>query len=99
MGAFAQLKADLIREISAPGIAGLYTEDLHLLNGFYVNLAYPLPSGSSAKFPKDSDTYLGNQIERKSSDCCYGVIANREFILVSGYGCGGTDPKLLYKRR
>ena len=74
--------------------------DLNLLTGSYVNLPYPLANGSTVQFLKDSDIYLGNQVEQADSDRCYGVVANEDFILICEYGCGGSDPEIvLYKRR
>lgn len=97
---FPQLKQQLMNEINALGIAGLSVNDLHLLNGMYVNLTYPLANGTTVKFLKDQDVYLGNQIEQKGSERCYGVVANECFILVCEYGCNGADPELLlYKNR
>ena len=60
------------------------------LNGFYVNLEYPLPNGQ----------YLGNQIEIQGSGRCYGIVADEKYLLVCEYGCGGADPQIVvYKRR
>lgn len=57
-----------------------------------------LQSSNRAWFLNDKDVYLGNQIEKKDSDRCYGVVANEDFILVSEYGCNGAEPKIvLYK--
>ena len=82
------------------GIAGLAVDDLNLLTGSYVNLPYPLANGSTVRFLKDDDIYLGNQVERADSDRCYGVVANEDFILVCEYGCNGSDPEIvLYTRR
>lgn len=98
--AFEQLKKELISEINASGLPGLFTEELTLLNGFYVNLPFPLPNGAEAKFLNDSNVYLGTQVEREGSDRCYGVIAGQAFLLVCEYGRGGSDPVLvLYKKR
>lgn len=97
---FPSLKRRLIDEINAFGIEGLAVEDLNLLTGSFVNLPYPLANGSTVQFLKDKDIYLGNQVERKDSDRCYGIVANEEFILICEYGCNGSDPKIvLYKRR
>ena len=97
---FPSLKRRLIDEINAFGIEGLAVEDLNLLTGSFVNLPYPLANGSTVQFLKDKDIYLGNQVERKDSDRCYGIVANEEFILICEYGCGGSDPEIvLYKRR
>ena len=97
---FPELKAQLICEINALGIKGLTVDDLNLLQGAYVNLEYPLPNGTTAKFLKDADVYLGNQIEKADSERCFGVVACEEFILVCEYGCFGADPEIvLYQRR
>ena len=97
---FPSLKRRLFDEINAFGIEGLAVEDLNLLTGSFVNLPYPLANGSTVQFLKDKDIYLGNQVERKDSDRCYGIVANEEFILICEYGCNGSDPKIvLYKRR
>lgn len=97
---FPALKRRLIDEINALGIEGLMVSDLNLLTGSYVNLTYPLANGSTVRFLKDSDIYLGNQIERAGSDRCYGVVASEDFILICEYGYNGSDPEIvLYKRR
>lgn len=100
MEAFEALKRELIAEINALGIEGLRVEDLNLLNGFYVNLEYPLANGAAVKFLSDNNIYFGNQIERSGSDRCYGVVADEEMILACKYGCMGENPVLLcYKKR
>lgn len=97
---FIALKLGLVKEINALGIEGLKVSDLNLLNGGFVNLEYPLTNGTTVKFLNDSDIYFGNQIEKEGSERCYGVVANEKFILVSEYGCNGSEPELvLYKRR
>ena len=97
---FPFLKRLLIDEINAFGIKGLAVNDLNLLTGSYVNLPYLLANGSTVQFLKDNDIYLGNQVERADSDRCYGIVANKDFILICEYGCNGSDPEIvLYKRR
>lgn len=97
---FQQFKKDLIAEINTLGIPGLTVSDLNLLNGFFVNLEYPLPGGQTAKFLKDNDVYLGNQIEVPGCERCYGVVGGEDFLLVCQYGCCGKDPEIiLYKKR
>ena len=97
---FSELKQQLIDEINALGIGGLIVNDLNLLTGAYVNLEYPLYNGTTVKFLNDKDIYLGNQIEKQDSECCYGVVADEKFILVCEYGCNGVNPEIvLYKRR
>lgn len=97
---FAELKKELINEINALRIDELAIKELFLLNGAYVNLAYPLDNGTTVKFLNDNDVYLGNQVEKATSERCYGIVANEAFILVCEYGRDGADPKIiLYKRR
>lgn len=101
-GSFETFKRQLIDEINALQIDGMpRLEKLNALVGAYVNLAYPIPSGIRVKFLDDQMTYLGNQLEStKEAGRCFGILANREFLLISSYGAEGADPKLiLYKKR
>lgn len=97
---FAGLKKALIAEINGLDIEGLTVDDLFLLRGAYVNLEYPLGNGTTVKFLRDADVYLGNQVERPGAERCYGIVADESFLLVSEYGCEGADPEIvLFKRR
>ena len=58
MEAFSGLKRSFINEFNALGIKDLYIDDLHLLNGSYINLEYPLPGGQTVKFLDDNNVYL-----------------------------------------
>ena len=101
-GQFEQFKKQLIQEINDLHIEGMpKVEKLNALVGLYVNLAYPLPSGSSVKFLNDQTTYLGNQLESEfGGDRCFGVLAGMDFIMISTYGANGEAPELvLYKKR
>lgn len=101
-GSFEAFKQQLTDEINALHIDGMpRLEKLNALVGAYVNLAYPLPSGISVKFLNDQATYLGNQLESaKEPGPCFGVLANRDFLLICSYGAEGVDPELiLYKKR
>ena len=101
-GQFEAFKAQLIEEINALHIEGMpKVEKLNALVGSYVNLAYPLPGGMTAKFLNDQTTYLGTQLEPEfGGDRCFGVLANMDFILICTYAEGGADPELiLYKKR
>ena len=81
-------------------VYALVAASLNLLNGFYVNLEYPLPNGGTVKLLNDADIYWGNQIEVPGSERCYGVVANAQFLLVCTYGCNGADPELVcYRKR
>lgn len=98
--AFADWKRATIAELNALNLPDLHLDDLHLLNGFYVNLEYRLPNGQAVKLLEDNKVYLGNQIERSGQDRCYGVVADEDYLLVCEYGCNGADPKIVcYKRR
>jgi len=89
-------KRTLIDEINALCVKGMpAVQELYALNGFFVNLAFPLPNGTSEKFLNDNDIYLGNQLVKEDSDHCFGISANDRFILVCEYGEGGTDPSLV----
>ena len=96
---FAALKSALLAEINALGVPGLRVDDLNLLNGYYVNLEYPLANGTTVKFLKDNDVYLGAQVEQENGDRCCGVVANKEFLLACEYGRDGAEPELLLYRR
>lgn len=101
-GKFEEFKQILIGEINALDIDGMpKLTKLKALVGGYVNLEYPLPNGKTVKFLDDNATYLGNQLECEfGGDRCFGVLANKDFILVSTYGAEGADPELvLYKKR
>lgn len=99
-GKFEKFKVQLIDELNALNIKGMpKVEKLNALVGACVNLAYPMPDGSSVKFLDDNATYLGNQLEGTDGRC-FGVLANADFLLVSTYGENGSDPELvLYKKR
>ena len=101
-GEFEAFKEQLIAEINDLHIEGMpKVEKLNALVGNYVNLAYPLPGGMSAKFLNDGTTYLGTQLEPEfGGDRCFGVLANMDFILVCTYEAEGKNPELLlYKKR
>ena len=101
-GEFEAFKKQLIEEINELRVPGLpKVEKLNALIGSYVNLAYRLPGGSYVKFLDDQTTYLGNELESElGGERCFGVLANREFILICTYGKDGVDPELvLYKKR
>ncbi len=97
---FTRLKYELIKEINELSVEELKVNDLYVLNGAFVNLTYSLPNGEPVKFLNDKDVYLGNQVEKKDSERCYGVVACEKFILISEYGCNGSNPEIvIYKTR
>ena len=89
------------RQIKQGGLeAFLRLKDLNLLNGFYINLSYPLPNGKTVQLLEDKDIYLGNQAEIPGSCRCYGLIGDETHLLVCEYSNGGLDPEIVvYKRR
>lgn len=101
-GKFEEFKKKLIEEINALHVEGMpKLENLNALVGEYVNLEYRLPNGKNVKFLDDKTTYLGNQLESEfGAERCFGILANMEFIMISTYEKGGTNPELLiYKKR
>ena len=101
-GQFEEFKKKLIDEINGLGIEGMpKVETLNALVGKFVNLEYPLPGGTSAKFLDDGTTYLGTQLEPEfGGERRFGVLANMDFILICTYAENGADPELvMYKKR
>ncbi len=101
-GEFELFKKQLIDEINELKIEGMpKVESLNALVGKFVNLEYRLPSGMSVKFLDDNTTYLGNQLPCEFDDeCCFGILANMDFILICTYEAEGANPELvLYKKR
>ncbi len=97
-GSLAREKERLIDEFNALGLTGVHVDDLNLIQGFYVNLEYPLENGSTVKLLRDDCVYWANQIAGEA--CCYGLVADERYLLVSQYGPDGTDPQILaYKKR
>lgn len=98
--ALCEFKKSLIAAFNALNIEDMEeVTDLNALVGQYVNLEYPLPSGQKVKFWDDRRIYLGNQLCKKNSDRCYGLVADEKYLLVCEYGEGGSDPEIVtYKR-
>lgn len=98
---FAEYKNKLIEEFNALGVQNMPKIDsLFSLAGFYVNLAYPLPSGEKGKLLDDKKIYLGNQVPAGQDGRCYGLVGGADFLLVAEYGENGSDPELvIYKKR
>ena len=98
-------KEKLIEEFNSLNIPGMpEINELFPLNGVFVNLAYPMPSGNTVKLLDDKAIYLGNQVECEFNDGelikCYGLVAGMDFLLVSEYGANCTDPEIIvYKKR
>lgn len=105
MAAYSELVSKLASEFDSLGIEGLpKITELYPMTGAYVNLAYPLPNGETAKLLDDREIYLCNQVECEFScgeACrCYGLVASMDFLLVAEYGENGINPVLIaYKKR
>ncbi len=101
MDCISELKNRLIADFNSLGILDMpAVTELYSLHGAYINLEYELPSGQKVKFWDDDRVYLGNQLEKKNSDRCYGIVADENFIMVCEYGCNGSEPELvLFKKR
>ncbi len=95
------LKQALMDEFNALHIPGMpEITQLFALKGSVVNLPYPLPSGSLAKFWDDEAIYLGAQVEKTGSNRCFGLAAGDDYLMVSEYGENGSDPQIVvFKRR
>ena len=99
---YAAFKQALLSEINAllnandfPPAAALFE-----LPGFFINLAYPLPSGETVKFLDEKKVYLGAQIALPDTDVCCGVVADTGFILICTYRENGEAPELIaYQKR
>lgn len=96
-----KLQEQLIAEFNSLGIGDMAEVlSLNALKGSFVNLVYTLPGGQAVKFWDDDKIYLGNQICKKNSDRCYGLIADENYLFVCEYGNGGADAEIVvYKRR
>ena len=85
----------LLRELGFPEASALCE-----LAGRDVNLAYPLPNGTTVKFLDDRNIYLGTQIAVPDIGVCYGAVADMGFLLVCSYSVDGSLPELVaYRRR
>lgn len=96
-------KQGLIDEINDFNIDGMEpVTELYPLVGSFVNLEYPIPSGT-VRFLKDDEVYLGAQVKNlldESGKTCFGVIARDNFILICTYEANGANPEIvIYKRR
>lgn len=100
---YVEFKKGLIDEVNTLHIDGMEeVRELYPLVGSFVNLEYPVPSGT-VKLLKDDEVYIGAQVKNlfdESGKTCFGVIARESFILICSYGENGTNPELvLYKHR
>lgn len=102
---YGLFKKGLIEEFNSLNIVGMpKIDDLFALNGAFVNLAYPMPNGTTVKLLDDNEIYLGSQVKCEFDDGdgekCFGLVAGMDFLLVCEYGENGTDPQIiLFKKR
>lgn len=73
--------------------------ELHALKGSLINIEYAMPNGQIVKFWDDNRIYLGNQLPKKDSGRCYGVIADEQYLMVSEYSGYGDDAEIIVFKR
>lgn len=100
---YLAFQKELTDEINGLNVDGMEkVTELYPLVGAFINLEYPVPSGT-VRFLKDDEVYLGAQVKNLLDDggkSCFGVIARENFILVSAYGENVANPQLvLFKHR
>ena len=102
---YTDFKKQLIDEFNSLGVPGMpVIDDLYVINGAYVNLAYPMPNGNEVKLLDDKVIYLCNQVQCEFNDGelirCFILVAGMDFLLVSECGKNGLSPELVvYKKR
>lgn len=94
-GELDKLKNKLLGRINSLGIADMPTvTELIPLRGTFVNMEFTLPSGMKAKLLNDNKIYLGCQVPRIGSERCFGIAADREWLLVCEYGKDGAEAEI-----
>lgn len=94
------MKRQLIEEFNKLGIPDMKEiTDLYEHKGDFVNLNFPLPNGEFVKLWDDNKTYYINQVEKENGDRCYGLTADKKYLLVCEYGCGGSNPEIVVFKR
>lgn len=98
--ALCELKKNLIAAFNALGIQDMEeVTELNALKGSFINIEYTLPNGQVIKFWDDNRIYLGNQLHKKDSDRCYGIVADETHLMVSEYSGYGTDAEVVVFKR
>lgn len=69
--------------------------ELNALKGSFANIEYSLPNGEIVKFWDDNKIYFGNQLQKKGSDRCYGIMADEKYLMVSEYSGYGEDAEIV----
>lgn len=95
-----ELKEKLIREFNELGIQDMEeVTELNALKGSFINIEYALSNGQIVKFWDDNKIYLGNQLHKKGSDRCYGIVADKKYLMVSEYSDYGVDAEIVVFKR
>ncbi len=94
--ALSELKEKLIAAFNALHIPDMEeVTELNALKGSLANIEYALPNGTVVKFWDDNKIYLGNQLQKKDSNRCYGIIADEKYLMVSEYSGYGTNAEIV----
>lgn len=90
------LREELIVQFNALGIADMEElTALYALKGAFINMTYKLPGGQPARFWDDDQIYLGSQLCKKGSDRCYGLAADKNYLMVCEYGMDDSDAEIV----
>ena len=73
--------------------------ELNALKGSFANIEYSLPNSRIVKFWDDNKIYFGNQMQKKGSDRCYGIMADETHLMVSEYSGYGEDAEIIVFKR
>lgn len=93
-------KEELIQAFNELSITDMEpVTQLNELKGDFINLEYRLPSGQTVKLWDDSKLYYGAELCKKSSNRCYGLVADDEYLLVCEYGDGGSQAEIVVFKR
>lgn len=98
--ALCELKKNLISAFNTLGIQDMErVTELNALKGSFINIEYVLPNGQILKFWNDNRIYLGNQLHKKNSDRCYGIVVDEKYLMVSEYSVYGSDAEVIVFKR
>lgn len=98
--ALFDFKKKLIKAFNSLNIPDMAeVTDLNALKGSFINLEYSLPNGQVIKLWDDNKIYLGNQLDKKGSERCYGIAADEKYLMVSEYGLYGSDAEIVIFKR
>lgn len=98
--ALCELKEKLIAAFNSLNIQDMEeVTELNALKGSFANIEYILPNGQPIKFWDDNKIYLGNQLHKKDSDRCYGIVADEKYLMVSEYSDYGSNAEVIVFKR